>query len=129
MPWAPRTGRGLGRRACGLRGDRFAGDPVAIVLPNGAEFLVTFLATTWALLIAAPLNPAYKVDEFKFYMEDIGVKAVIVPPGEHPARDAARQMYLPAWEARLGAVGRVGLVRLSPDARPLAEGTECADGR
>ena len=59
------------------------GDPVAIVLPNGAEFLVTFLAATWARAIVAPLNPAYKLDEFTFYMEDIGVKAVILPPGEH----------------------------------------------
>jgi acyl-CoA synthetase (AMP-forming)/AMP-acid ligase II len=94
-----------------------AGDPVAIVLPNGAEFLVAFLAATWARAIAAPLNPAYKLDEFIFYMEDIGVKAVIVPPGEHPARDAARQLNIPSWEARLASDGRVALVRLSPEAR------------
>ena len=63
-----------------------AGDPVAIVLHNGAEFLVAFLAATWARAVAAPLNPAYKLDEFKFYMEDIGVRAAIVPPGAHPRR-------------------------------------------
>src|SRR4051794_13828979 len=53
-----------------------AGDPVSIVLGNGLEFLVTFLATTWARAIAAPLNPGYKVEELKFYMEDAGARAV-----------------------------------------------------
>src|SRR5262245_46293125 len=73
--------------AAGLRqGGVKTGDPVAIVLPNNLEFVVTFLATTWARAVAAPLNPAYKVEEFRFYMEDAGAKAVIVPPGNHPAR-------------------------------------------
>ena len=65
------------------------------------------------------LNPAYKLDEFTFYMEDIGVKAVIVPPGGTP-HDAAEQMNIPAWEARLGTDGRVALVRLATEARPPA---------
>src|SRR5882672_10544449 len=43
---------------------------VSIVLPNGLEFLATFLATTCAGAVAAPLNSAYKAEEFKFYMED-----------------------------------------------------------
>src|SRR5206468_1115559 len=79
------------------------GDPVAIVLPNSVEFLTTFLAATWARAIAAPLNPAYKVEEFRFYMEDAGVRAVIVPPGPHPARAAADQLHLPLWQASLKA--------------------------
>jgi acyl-CoA synthetase (AMP-forming)/AMP-acid ligase II len=99
------------------------GDPVAIVLPNGAEFLVAFLAATWARAIAAPLNPAYKLEEFRFYMEDIGVKAAILPPGEHPARAAAAQLDVPAWEARLGGDGRVALARLSPQASTPAQDT------
>src|SRR5437870_12811943 len=73
---------------------------VSIVLPNGLEFLATFLATTCAGAIAAPLNSAYKADEFKFYMEDAESRAVIVPPGAHPARDAARQLNLPMWQSR-----------------------------
>src|SRR5690348_478723 len=50
------------------------GDSVAIVLPNGLEYLVAFLAATRARLIAAPLNPAYKPEEFQFYLSDIGVR-------------------------------------------------------
>ncbi len=76
-----------------------AGDPLAIVLPNGVEFIATFLAATWIRAIAAPLNPAYKVEEFRFSMEDSGARGVILPPGPHPAREAAQQLGLPVWEA------------------------------
>lgn len=78
---------------------------VSIVLPNGLEFLAAFLATTCAGAIAAPLNSAYKAEEFKFYMEDAESRAVIVPPGAHPAREAAAQLNLPVWEARLEGRG------------------------
>jgi acyl-CoA synthetase (AMP-forming)/AMP-acid ligase II len=86
---------------------------VSIVLPNGLEFLATFLATTCARAIAAPLNSAYKAEEFKFYMEDAAARAVIVPPGPHPAREAATQLDLPVWEARLDQAGAVQLARVS----------------
>jgi acyl-CoA synthetase (AMP-forming)/AMP-acid ligase II len=42
-----------------------ASDCVAIVLPNGREFLVIFLALTHARLVALPLNPADKSDEIR----------------------------------------------------------------
>src|SRR6516225_2049091 len=80
---------------------------VSIVLPNGLEYLTTFLATTCARAVAAPLNPSYKADEFKFYMEDAESRAVIVAPGAHPAREAAAQLNLPVWEARLDAADNV----------------------
>jgi acyl-CoA synthetase (AMP-forming)/AMP-acid ligase II len=97
---------------------------VSIVLPNGLEYLATFLATTCASAVAAPLNSAYKVDEFKFYMEDAESRAVIVPPGPHAAREAAAQLHLPVWEARLDAAGGVQLDRT--DSAP--ERTTTADG-
>jgi acyl-CoA synthetase (AMP-forming)/AMP-acid ligase II len=92
-----------------VQGGIRTGDPVAIVLPNGLEYLASFLAVTWARAVAAPLNPAYKVEEFKFYMEDAGAQAVMVPPGDHLAREAAMQLGLPVWEAQLDASGRARL--------------------
>src|SRR5262245_55210023 len=85
---------------------------VSIVLPNGLEYLTTFLATTCAGAVAAPLNSAYKTEEFKFYMEDARSRSVIVPPGQHPAREAAAQLNLPVWETRLDAGGGVQLERV-----------------
>jgi len=84
---------------------------VSIVLPNGLEYLTTFLATTCAGTVAAPLNSAYKAEEFKFYMEDAESRAVIVPPGPHRAREAAAQLNLPVWESQLDAGGDVQLQR------------------
>ena len=51
-------------------------DRVAIVLPNSVESVVCFLAVA-ATATAAPLNPAYKEEEFRFYMEDTKAKALI----------------------------------------------------
>lgn len=64
-------------------------DRVAIALPNGLEIIVSFLAAAIAGM-AAPLNPAYKLDEFRFYLEDTGARALIVPPrNADVARSAA----------------------------------------
>ncbi|CAI2175929.1 16594_t:CDS:2 [Funneliformis geosporum] len=54
---------------------------IAIVLPNSLEFTVAFLAITLFRNIAAPLNPNYTEDEFKFYIEDSKSKVMIVPQG------------------------------------------------
>jgi oxalate---CoA ligase len=98
------------------RGGVRVGDAVAIVLPNGLEFLATFLAVTWARGIAAPLNPAYKTEEFRFYMEDAGVRAVLLPPGDHPARVAAAELDLPVWQVEI----MNGKVRIEIPAQPAS---------
>ncbi|TIP33239.1 MAG: AMP-dependent synthetase, partial [Mesorhizobium sp.] len=43
------------------------GDRVAIVLPNGPEMATAFIAVA-AAASTAPLNPAYRSDEFDFYL-------------------------------------------------------------
>jgi acyl-CoA synthetase (AMP-forming)/AMP-acid ligase II len=105
------------------------GETVSVVLPNGLEYLTAFLAVTWAGAVAAPLNPAYKVEEFKFFMEDAGARAAIVPPGEHPAREAASQLQVPVWQARLDVAGKVRLEGLSAGAIPSggSEGPRSGD--
>ena len=55
------------------------GDRVGIALPNGLPNIVAFLAASMAGT-AAPLNPAYKEDEFEFYLEDSNARVLILPP-------------------------------------------------
>ena len=43
------------------------GDRVAIVLNNGPEMATAFIAVA-AGAASAPLNPAYRADEFEFYL-------------------------------------------------------------
>jgi acyl-CoA synthetase (AMP-forming)/AMP-acid ligase II len=64
------------------------GDRIALVVPNSAETIVLFLAAA-RVGTAAPLNPAYKEDEFRFYLEDTGAKALVVTPGAGEAARAA----------------------------------------
>src|SRR5436190_5598355 len=62
------------------------GDRIAMALPNGLEVIASFLAAA-SVGTAAPLNPAYTRDEFKFYLEDTQARALILPP---QAADEAR---------------------------------------
>ena len=68
---------------------------VSIALPNSYEFIVAFLAATWQCAIAAPLNPAYKQDEFEFYIDDLDSALTLVPRNsfihQEPAVRAARR--------------------------------------
>src|SRR5262249_25941658 len=60
----------------------------------GLEMIVSFLAAS-SVGAAAPLNPAYRLDEFRFYLEDTGARALIVPPtGSDEARAAAGDQTL-----------------------------------
>ena len=56
------------------------GDAVSIVLPNGPEMATSFLAVASGCT-SAPLNPAYKEDEFAFYLSDLNARALIVEAG------------------------------------------------
>ena len=53
------------------------GDPVALVLREGAPFVTSFLAVIGLGAVAVPLNPQYKDAELRFSMSDCGVRAVI----------------------------------------------------
>ena len=64
------------------------GDRVAIVLPNGPEMAITFLAVS-SCATAAPLNPKYREDEYRFYLEDLGAKALATFDGGADAAHAA----------------------------------------
>jgi acyl-CoA synthetase (AMP-forming)/AMP-acid ligase II len=95
------NGLGLGRN-----------DRVAIVLPNGPEMAAAFVGIA-AGCTTAPLNPAYRTDEFDFYLSDLGAKALIVEAGsDSPAIEVARRrkVALLRLSAGSGAAGLFDLV-------------------
>jgi acyl-CoA synthetase (AMP-forming)/AMP-acid ligase II len=93
------------------------GDRVAIVLPNSLEFLVVFLALTHARLVAAPLNPADKPDEIRFFIQDAQAQAVVAEGANVAVREAAAGLGLPIWQPRVDSRGVVQLPGLSPASR------------
>ena len=103
-PGAPALGHGalrrhvravaasLARHGVGRR------DRVAIVLPNGPAMASAFLAVA-AAAVAAPLNPAYRADEFDFYLGDLDARALVLPAGDSgPAREVAARRGIPVYE-------------------------------
>jgi acyl-CoA synthetase (AMP-forming)/AMP-acid ligase II len=74
------------------------GDRVAMVVPNGPEMASSFIAVA-AGTISAPLNPAYRGDEFEFYLDDLKPKACIVQKGvDSPVRAMAAKVGVPLIE-------------------------------
>jgi acyl-CoA synthetase (AMP-forming)/AMP-acid ligase II/aryl carrier-like protein len=64
-------------------------DRVALVLPNGPEMAVAFLAVA-AGATCAPLNPAYGANELDRYLTDLQAHALMIQRGiDSPARDVA----------------------------------------
>jgi len=88
------------------------GDRVAIVLPNGPEMATAFV-TVAAGATTAPLNPAYRADEFEFYLSDLNARALIVQQGEDtPAREIARKLGLVVLELVPAHDGPAGAFQL-----------------
>jgi acyl-coenzyme A synthetase/AMP-(fatty) acid ligase len=85
---------------------------VSIALPNTYEFIVAFLASAWQRAIAAPLNSAYKQEEFEFYIDDLSSALALVPKGsfqeDGAAVRAARKFNAAIaecyWDAQRGEV-------------------------
>ena len=85
------------------------GDRVATSLTNGLPVIVSFLAAG-LVGTAAPLNPAYKEDEFRFYLEDTAAKVLLLPPdGADDARRAAVARGVPILTIDMDAAGTVTL--------------------
>jgi acyl-CoA synthetase (AMP-forming)/AMP-acid ligase II len=89
-------------------------DRVALVLPNGPAAAITFLATA-SCATAAPLNQAYREEEFRFYLDDLHAKALVTFPGDAPdAHTAAGPDVL-----RLALEGEPGNYRLVRDGQSI----------
>jgi len=78
-------------------------DRVAMVLPNGPEMASAFVAVACGAT-TAPLNPAYRTDEFEFYLSDLGARALLIQQGmDSPARAVAAGRGIPVIELTPGA--------------------------
>src|ERR1700675_17429 len=84
------------------------GDSVALVFPNSIEAIVLFLAAS-AVGTAAPLNAAYKEEEFRFYLQDTGARVLAVPPGQGEAARRALPAGVSLVEAHVAGNGKLAL--------------------
>ncbi|HEY7419124.1 MAG TPA: AMP-binding protein, partial [Ktedonobacteraceae bacterium] len=104
--------RGLGRN-----------DRVALVLPDGPEMAVAFIAIA-AGATCAPLNPAYQVNEFDFYLTDLKAKALVLPAGsDSPARAVAQKRGIAILECAPVLEEEAGILTLRGDERSYVAGT------
>lgn len=85
--------RDMVAQSAGRLGDLgLGGRVIALMLPNGPEMAVAFLAASH-IGCAAPLNPAYGPEDLRFYLRDLGAAALICTEGiSAPARAVAREL-------------------------------------
>src|SRR5438477_345026 len=121
VPGGPRLTYGQLREQVEAAADGLAqlglgrGRRIALVLPNSVETIVLFLAAA-TTGTAAPLNHAYKEEEFRFYLEDTEATALVVPPGGGEAARRALPAGAVLVEAATDAAGRAVLESSSPRA-------------
>ena len=99
------------------------GGRISAVLPNGLEALICFLAASVAGT-AAPLNPAYRYDEFVFYLEDTSARLLLVPPGAGEEARRAAGDRIPVLEVDVDANGEI---RFSPSPAGKSAGAPGSD--
>ncbi len=96
-------------------------DRVAIVLDNGPEMATCFMACASGVA-SAPLNPAYRADEFEFYLSDLNAKALIVSRGSaSPSVEVAIKLGVPVIDLVSDPAEPAGSFTLEPrEARATA---------
>ena len=96
------------------------GDRVAMVLPNGPEMAVAFVAVSCAAT-SAPLNPRFTTREFDFYLSDLRPSALIVPCGmDLPARAVAAARRIAVIELSTAPDAPAGAFSLGVGRQPRA---------
>jgi len=101
-------------------------DRVAIVLNNGPEMAACFIACASGTT-SAPLNPAYRADEFEFYLSDLHAKLLIVErDSSSPAIEVAHKLGVRVVDLVVDEGAAAGSFRLQ--ARDGAGGTPAAHG-
>jgi oxalate---CoA ligase len=87
-------------------------DRLAIVLANGPEMATCFISAACGVA-SAPLNPAYRADEFEFYLSDLNAKALVVENNSaSPAIAVAQKLGVPIIDLTAGEMA--GDFTLSP---------------
>jgi oxalate---CoA ligase len=89
-------------------------DRVAIVLPNGPEMATCFMSCASGVT-SAPLNPAYRADEFEFYLSDLHARALIVEKGSTSAAvEVAQKMRVRVIDLIADSERGAGYFHLQP---------------
>jgi len=94
------------------------GDRVAIVLPNGPEMAAAYVAVASGCA-SCPLNPAYRADEFEFYLSDLNAKALLVEKGStSPAVAVAQKLGVRVLELTPTDEGSGAFTLVPTDGKP-----------
>jgi acyl-CoA synthetase (AMP-forming)/AMP-acid ligase II len=88
-------------------------DPVGLICPNQAEFVVGLLGAARAGLVVAPMDPALPESQMSARLEEMGAQAILAGPPAVGAAPVARGQ-VPAWTLRVD-ISRAGTATATLD--------------
>jgi acyl-CoA synthetase (AMP-forming)/AMP-acid ligase II len=111
------------RLARQLAGDGLLpGERLAMVIPNGPEFVAAFLAAIRCGAATAPLNPQYTAHEFTDYLTDIRPRAMLyLDEPVAAAHEAAAGLGIEEWHLVADPTHRMRLREGGQSSEPLPE--------
>src|SRR6185503_13102967 len=98
-------------------------DRVVIVLDNGPEMAAAFIAMA-SCVTCVPLNPAYREDEFEFYLSRANATAMVIDSANNSAaRAVCKSLGLSIIELEVDRDAEAGSFQLAgDDRRPATRG-------
>jgi acyl-CoA synthetase (AMP-forming)/AMP-acid ligase II/surfactin synthase thioesterase subunit/acyl carrier protein len=104
-------------------------DRIAVVLPNGPEMALAFLATA-CTGTCAPLNPLYTADEYEFYLCDLKAKALLLFQNDcNPARSVAKKLGIQTIEISISESKTAGAFSIYDAAESSPSTIGCAKAK
>jgi len=104
-------------------------DRIAVILPNGPEMAMAFLATTCAGT-SAPLNPLYTAEEYEFFLSDLKAKVLLIFQGYgSPALVIAKKLGIEILEISNSDSKAAGAFSICSVARNSSSTGECCKGK
>ena len=92
-------------------------DRVLMVLDNGPEMAVAFIAMA-SCVTCVPLNPAYRADEFEFYMSRANATAMVIDSANNSAaRAVGQRLRISIIELESGRNAEAGSFQLAGENR------------
>jgi oxalate---CoA ligase len=102
-------------------------DRIAMVVPNGPEAAVGFLAVASGA-VSAPINPYLQAEEFDFLLSDLKPRAFIIQSEiDSPAINIAEKREIPVVRLSPVLEGSAGIFALSSDRKEHPSAGEFAD--
>ncbi len=94
-----------------------AGDRVAIKLPDGLDWVSSYLGAIWAGAVAVAVNPRIPAPEWHYILDEAGFRVIVAETADDtPPPWCDRVLRLDDWRPEVDAAAPIAPAAMAPDA-------------